>query len=209
MKHLLGISAALLATTALVQFASAKEGPADLVKAAIAAEGGADALKALSGLSIKGEAKHWEPGQSEKAAGEPRFLGDTKLAITWDVAKGQARMDVERAMVYPPPASNVKYTEVMTPTYGFVIAANGTPSAASGMRVASQWREYERASPALLLKAMDDDGVANAAISTSNPLRGTMAPTDSSRTTPSLLPCAGGAGSLPGLATVMRSAGTP
>ena len=156
MKHLLGISAALLATTALVQFASAKEGPADLVKAAIAAEGGADALKALSGLSIKGEAKHWEPGQSLKAGGEPRFLGDTKLAITWDVAKGQVRMDVERAMVYPPPAGNVKYTEVMAPTYGFVIAANGTPSAASGMRVASQWREYERASPALLLKAMDD-----------------------------------------------------
>jgi hypothetical protein len=105
MKHLLGMSAALLATTALVQFASAKEGPADLVKAAIAAEGGADALRALIGLSIKGEAKHWEPGQSLKAGGEPRFLGDTKLAITWDVAKSQVRMDAERAMVYPPPAA--------------------------------------------------------------------------------------------------------
>ena len=46
-------------------------------------------------------------------------------------------------------------------------------------------------------------------IRTSKPLRGTIAPTDSSRTTPSWLPCANGAGSLPGLATVMRSAGTP
>jgi hypothetical protein len=156
MKHLLGLSAALLATTALVQFASAKEGPIDLVKAAVAAEGGADALKALKSVSLKGTAKHWEPGQSLKAAGEPRFLGDTALAITWDIAKGAARMDVDRAMVYPPPASNVKYTEVITPTYGFVIAANGTPAAASGMRVASQLREYERASPALLLKALDD-----------------------------------------------------
>jgi glyoxylase-like metal-dependent hydrolase (beta-lactamase superfamily II) len=156
MKHLFGISAALLATTALVQVASAKDSPADLVKAAIAAEGGADALKALTGLSVKADAKHWEPGQSVKAGGEARFLGDTKLTITWDVAKGQMRTDVERAMVYPPPASNVKYTEVITPSYGYVIAANGTPSAASGMRVATQLREFERASPALLLKAMDD-----------------------------------------------------
>jgi len=59
-------------------------------------------------------------------------------------------------MVYPPPAANIKYTEEITPSYGFVIAANGTPTAASGMRLASQLREFERASPALLLKAMDD-----------------------------------------------------
>ena len=51
--------------------------------------------------------------------------------------------------------------------------------------------------------------VASAAISTSKPLRGTTAPTDSSRTTPSRLPGADGTGSVPGLATVMRSAGTP
>jgi hypothetical protein len=156
MKYLLGISAALLATTALVHSSSAKDGPIDLVKAAVAAEGGADALKAVTGLSVKASAKHWEPGQSLKAGGEPRFLGDTKMAITWDVAKGQVRMDLERAMEYPPPAANIKYTEVVTPSYGFVIAGNGTPSAASGMRLASQLREFERASPALLLKAMDD-----------------------------------------------------
>jgi hypothetical protein len=46
LRYLLGVSAALLASTTLVQFAAAQEGPADLVKAAVRAEGGADALKA-------------------------------------------------------------------------------------------------------------------------------------------------------------------
>jgi hypothetical protein len=50
--------------------------------------------------------------------------------------------------------------------------------------------------------------MASAAISTSNPLRGTIAPTDTSRTTPSLLPGAGAARSVPGSATVMASSGT-
>ena len=91
MRYLLGASAALLASTTLVQFAAAQEGPADLVKAAVSAEGGADALKALKGISIKGEAKHWEPGQSYKAGGEPRFLGDTTFTTTWDLAKGEQK----------------------------------------------------------------------------------------------------------------------
>jgi len=38
MKYLLGITAALLASTAPIHFASAQESPGDLVKAAIAAE---------------------------------------------------------------------------------------------------------------------------------------------------------------------------
>jgi hypothetical protein len=101
MKYLLGVTAALLASTALVQFAAAQEGPAELLKAAVAAEGGADALKALKGLSIKGEAKHWEPGQSYKADGEPRFLGDTTFTTTWDLTRGVAKMDVDRTMKYP------------------------------------------------------------------------------------------------------------
>jgi len=154
MKVLLGLSAALLVTTAPVQFASAKDAPIDLVKAAVAAEGGADALKALKGLAIKGTAKHWEPGQSFKAGGEPRFLGDTTFSMTVDLAKGGARTDVDRSMQYPAVAT-VKYTEVITPTMGFVTDERGS-KAASGMRVATQMRELERASPTLLLKAMDD-----------------------------------------------------
>jgi glyoxylase-like metal-dependent hydrolase (beta-lactamase superfamily II) len=59
-------------------------------------------------------------------------------------------------MVYPPPAVNIKYSEVVTPALGFVTAANGTSTPASTMRLATQLRELERASPALLLKALDD-----------------------------------------------------
>ena len=44
MRHLLGVSAALLASTALVQFAAAQEGPADLVKAAELVQGYRHAL---------------------------------------------------------------------------------------------------------------------------------------------------------------------
>jgi hypothetical protein len=154
MRHLLGVSAALLASTALVQFAATQEGPAELIKAAVAAEGGADALKALKGLSIRGEAKHWEPGQSYKADGEPRFLGDTTFATTWDLAKGVAKMDLDRAMKYPA-VETVKYSEVITPTLGFVTNDKGS-TPASSMRLAAQLRELERASPTLLFKTLED-----------------------------------------------------
>jgi glyoxylase-like metal-dependent hydrolase (beta-lactamase superfamily II) len=154
MRHLLGVSAALLASTALVQFATAQAGPVDLVKAAVTAQGGADALKALKSIAIKGEAKHWEPGQSYKADGEPRFLGDTTFTTTWDLTKGTAKIDLDRAMKYPA-VETVKYSEVITPTLGFVTNDKGS-TPASSMRVAAQLRELERASPTLLLKAMED-----------------------------------------------------
>lgn len=154
MKYLLGITAALLASTAGAQFAAAQEGPVDLVKAAVAAEGGVDALKALKGIAIKGEAKHWEPGQSYSAGGEARFLGDTTFTTTWNLAKGEAKLDMDRAMKYPA-VETLKYSEVITPTMGFVTDAKGS-TAASGNRVAAQLRELERASPTLLFKALDD-----------------------------------------------------
>ncbi len=154
MKYLVGITAALLASTVPPQFAAAQEGPIDLVKAGVAAEGGADALKALKTISIKGEAKHWEPGQSYSAGGEPRFLGDTTFTATVDLVKGAAKLDVDRAMKYPA-VETLKYSEVITPTLGFVTDAKGS-TAASGIRVAAQLRELERASPTLLLKVLDD-----------------------------------------------------
>jgi len=154
MKYLLGITAALLASTALVQLAPAQEGPAELVKAAVTAVGGTDALKALKGISIKGEAKHWEPGQSFKADGEPRFLGDTTFTTTWDLTKGAAKADIDRAMKYPA-VETLKYSEVITPTLGFVTNDKGS-TAVSAMRLAAQLRELERASPTLLFKILED-----------------------------------------------------
>jgi glyoxylase-like metal-dependent hydrolase (beta-lactamase superfamily II) len=154
MKYLFGVSAALLVGTAPFHHAFAKDSPADLVKAAVTAEGGTEALKSLKGLAIKGEAKHWEPGQSLKAGGEPRFLGDTNFTATVDLGAGAARLDVDRAMKYPA-VEQLKYTEVMTPTLGFVTNEKGS-TAASGVRLAAQLRELERASPTLLLRAMDN-----------------------------------------------------
>ena len=108
MKHLLSVSAALLAGTVPVQFAAAKEAPIDLVKAAVAAEGGADALKALKSVAIKADAKNWEPGQSMKAGGEPRFLGDSTYSITLGLGERRSahRSRAIDAVSGAPPRSN-------------------------------------------------------------------------------------------------------
>ena len=91
MKYALSISAALL-LLAVGQLAPAQaQAPRELVNQAIAAEGGVDALRGLKALAIKADAMHWEPGQSKAAGGEPRMLGNTTLAITWDLANGMAR----------------------------------------------------------------------------------------------------------------------
>src|SRR5438309_7037627 len=154
MKYALSISAALLLAIGQVQPSLAQNGANDLVKQAIAAEGGADALRALKGLAIKGEAKFWEPEQSEKAGGEPRFLGDATFIVTWDLAKGMARTDWDRDQKYPAPVM-LKYTETVSPTLGYVTDNKGSQAAMSAIRVAAHLRELERASPWLLVKAMD------------------------------------------------------
>jgi glyoxylase-like metal-dependent hydrolase (beta-lactamase superfamily II) len=119
-------------------------------------------MRALQGMTVKGDAKFWEPGQSEKAGGEPRFLADSAFTMTVDLAKGMSRTDWDRDHKYPGPAEKMKYSEILTPTLGFVTDDKGSKPM-SGIRVAAQLRELERASPALLLKAMDkkvlfDDG---------------------------------------------------
>ena len=65
-----------------------------------------------------------------------------------------AKVDLDRAMKYPA-IETLKYSEVITPSLGFVTDAKGS-TAASSIRLAAQLRELERASPTLLLKAMDD-----------------------------------------------------
>src|SRR6195256_3825051 len=113
MKYALSIAVLLLATSQ-VQPACSQGSAGELVKQAVVAEGGADALRGLKGLAVKGDAKFWEPGQSFAAGGEPRFLGDATFAITWDLAKGQARTDWDRDQKYPDPV-RLKYTETLLP----------------------------------------------------------------------------------------------
>jgi glyoxylase-like metal-dependent hydrolase (beta-lactamase superfamily II) len=127
----------------------------DLVKGAVDAQGGADALRRLTGLTAKGNARFWEPGQSLVAGGEPRPLGTANFEITWDLANGMAKTVWDRDQQYPPPAAKLNYTETVLPTLGFVTTGT-TNQPMSGIRVAAHLRELERASPRLLLKAMDN-----------------------------------------------------
>jgi hypothetical protein len=103
------------------------------------------------------DARFWEPGQSQAAGGEPRELGTATFETFWDLAKGMSQTTWDRDQQYPPPAVKLNYTETALPTLGFVTDSTGSKPM-SGIRVATHLRELERASPRLLLKAMDDAG---------------------------------------------------
>jgi len=160
MKYALSVVGLLLAMS-LQQPAFAQGSSNNLVKEAVTAQGGADALRGLKTLAIKGDAKFWEPGQSFAPDGEPRFLGDATFAITWDLAKGQARTAWDRDQKYPDPVK-IKYTEAWLPTLGYVTDDKGSQPM-SRIREATQLRELERSSPWLLVKAMDDSSHVAAA----------------------------------------------
>ena len=152
MKHAAFFAAALLVGVAGSAPAHAQQG-LDLVKQAIAAEGGVDALRALKAVAIKAEGRHWEPGQSYSPGGEPRYLGASKIAVTWDLTQGAARTEWDRDMKYPA-VERLKYTEVVAPNVGAATNDKGTQPM-SGIRVAASLRELGRASPVLLLRALD------------------------------------------------------
>src|SRR6202171_5991289 len=159
MKYALSIAAVLLAFSP--QQPAFAQGSADsLVKQAIAAQGGTE-LRGLKSLAIKGDAKFWEPGQSFAPGGEPRFLGDATFDVTWDLAGSRARTVWDRDQKYPEPVK-LKYTETVLPALGFVTDEKGSQPM-SGIRIAAHQRELERASPWLLVKAMDDAANVRAA----------------------------------------------
>ena len=138
---------------ALAQPAAAQSG-ADLVRQSVAAQGGAAALSSAKTTIIKGEAKHWEPGQSYSPTGEARFLGDSTYTQTVDNATRTARVDWDRDMKYPF-IERLKYSEITTPTFGVLIDDKGAQRPMSSIRLAAHWRERERASPRLLVRALD------------------------------------------------------
>ncbi len=132
--------------------ASAETKPVDLVKAAVKAMGGAKAMHALKSLNITAEATHWEPEQSFIPDGEARLVGTSHLRILWDLANERSRTDWERTLVYPFPGAP-KFSDVVTPSFGYVADEKGDQPM-SARRLAVQWREQERASPLLLLRAL-------------------------------------------------------
>jgi hypothetical protein len=101
MRYLLSFGvAALCFSTASVATAQ-NVPPVELIKQAIAAEGGVEALRAVKGVILKGDARHWEPQQSFTPDVEPRFIGDSKLTISWDSEKNLMRSDWDRDLKYP------------------------------------------------------------------------------------------------------------
>jgi len=130
------------------------QSPNDLVSQAVAAQGGADKLRAFKTAIIKAEAKHWEPGQSFKPGGEARFIGDAAITITADGVNRSVRIDWDRDKKYPA-VERIKYSEIVTPTFGAVSDEKGTQPM-SGIRLASQLREIGRQSPALLVRALEN-----------------------------------------------------
>jgi glyoxylase-like metal-dependent hydrolase (beta-lactamase superfamily II) len=155
MKYGLMISAALLMAVGHLQPASAQSNPNDLVKLGVEAQGGADALRAIKTLVQKGDAKHWEPGQSNSVNGESRFLGDSTVTITVDYANpARVRYDWDRNMEYPA-VEKLKYSEIRYPTYGAVIDDKGQVTPMSAIRLAANLREGARGSVKLLLNALE------------------------------------------------------
>src|SRR5580692_1242368 len=155
MKYSLMISAGLLMAIGHTLPASAQTNPTDLVKLGVEAQGGADALRAIKTLVQKGDAKHWEPGQSHSVKGESRFLGDSTVTITVDYADPvRVRYDWDRNMQYPA-VEKLKYSEVRYPTYGAVVDDKGEVKPMSGIRLATNIREGGRGNPRLVLNALE------------------------------------------------------
>ena len=143
MLRILAPTVALVFGAALAQPAAAQSG-VDLVKQAVAAQGGA-AVNAAKTTLIKGEAKHWEPGQSYSPTGEAKFLGDSAYTQTVDNANRTVRIDWDRDMKYPA-VERLKFSEITTPTFGVVIDDKGVQQPMSGIRLAAHLRERDRAS---------------------------------------------------------------
>src|SRR4051812_6829426 len=145
---------ALAFSAAAAQPASGQSG-IDLVRQAVEAQGGAAALNAAKTTIIKGEAKHWEPGQSYSPVGEARFIGDSTYTQTVDNASRISRIDWDRDMKYVA-VERLKYSEITAPTFGVSIDDKGVQQPMSGIRLAAVLRERERASPRLLARALDN-----------------------------------------------------
>jgi glyoxylase-like metal-dependent hydrolase (beta-lactamase superfamily II) len=137
------------------------------VDRALAAMGGADKVGALEALIVKGSARHWEPEQSVKVDGEPRYAGDSSFVAIRALDGKAARIEWVRKLVFPAPRE-YRFTEIVTPSAGYVEGIDTTTPtkqiqnsnpprhAMSGLRLAAALRELERTSPRLLVDMRSD-----------------------------------------------------
>jgi glyoxylase-like metal-dependent hydrolase (beta-lactamase superfamily II) len=159
-----------LLTSACIGGRSRPAGDAlDPVERALAAEGGAEKVAAVETLTVKGSAKQWEPEQSVKPGGEPRFANDATFVTSRSLTSGAARIEWVKNFVYPSPRE-YRYTEIVTPGAGCVLGVDSTARtkqslesnpprhAMSGVRLAATQRELARTSPRLLLDMRSHPG---------------------------------------------------
>jgi glyoxylase-like metal-dependent hydrolase (beta-lactamase superfamily II) len=136
-----------------------------LVNKAVDAMGGAERLAGIKTITYKGNAKYWEPEQSEVPGGEARFANETSFEGFIDAASRSSRTDIVRNFAYPAPRT-FTFSEIVTPESGYVLGvdSNGrnaqsmkmTPPAhsMSGVRLATSQRELRRGGSASLMLAM-------------------------------------------------------
>jgi glyoxylase-like metal-dependent hydrolase (beta-lactamase superfamily II) len=153
------VAGAFVLATTMIGPAPAQS-PTELVQQAVAAQGGADRLRGLKTIAIKGEAKHWEPGQSIRAGGEARFIGDSTFALQVDIPNQAARVDWDRDMKYVV-VERLRFSEIIHRTYGVVLDGKDVKPM-SGLRLAAMHREFMRGSPVLLLRALDNPQAVSA-----------------------------------------------
>ena len=161
MKHAL----LALCSAALVVSCATPSREQSLVNRAVEAMGGAERLGSIKTITFKGNAKFWEPEQSDAPGGEPRFANESSFEGITDVATRSTRVDWVRNFAYPAPRT-FTFSEITTPEAGYVIGvdSNGrnaqnmksSPPAhsMSGLRLAAHQRELRRGGSAGLMLAM-------------------------------------------------------
>jgi glyoxylase-like metal-dependent hydrolase (beta-lactamase superfamily II) len=160
MRYAWLFSATLLMAAGHGHQAMAQTAPSDLVGQAIEAQGGREALRGVKTFSAKGQAKHWEPGQSFSVNGDSRFLGDSAISISASYDLHAGRLDWDRDMKYPA-VEKLKYSEIFFPDYGFVVDDKGDTRPMSGIRYWAEIRELLRQWPTLLTEPGPVNAVAD------------------------------------------------
>jgi glyoxylase-like metal-dependent hydrolase (beta-lactamase superfamily II) len=155
--------AALASAILLVSCATTPE--QNLVNRAVDAMGGTERLAGIKTIVFKGNAKYWEPEQSDAPGGEMRFANESTFEGFIDAASRSTRIDWVRNFAYPAPRT-FTFSEIVTPEGGYVLGvdSNGrnaqnlktSPPAhsMSGYRLATTIREFRRGGSAALMLAM-------------------------------------------------------
>src|SRR5262249_5188979 len=143
-----------LLATCQAQTALAQEGANGLITEAIAAERGAATLSTVKRLAIKGDARFCDAQHSDPTGGDRRFRSGARAKTSWEPRQAMARTQRDRDQKYPDAPVKLNDAETVLPTFGYVTDEKGS-RAISGIRAAAHLRELKRASPWLLMKAMD------------------------------------------------------